>query len=158
MSNVWRWVFGIAIGLMVVGWVLAGRSERQAYQVARDAVEQEVAQAESRILAVEQLAITAVNLALVRSDDLPADAVYASVVTQRIQAISDALQSAAEYRGQAAIDQLDQSIEDFDQALEAIDDASRQTDSPAVQSTLDRIYGTLEAAREQIIETILNGQ
>jgi hypothetical protein len=38
MSNTWRWIFGIAVGLIIIALLFAGSSNRQAYWVARGAV------------------------------------------------------------------------------------------------------------------------
>ncbi len=35
------------------------------------------------------------------------------------------------------------------QALQTVEDASKEAESPAVKSILDRIYGILEATKEQ---------
>lgn len=37
MSKIFRWIFGIIVGLIVISWLLVGRSDRQAYPAARRA-------------------------------------------------------------------------------------------------------------------------
>lgn len=158
MSNTWRWIIGILVGLVVVAFLLAGRSERQAYRIARGAVEQRVELTQDRIDAAVDMANASVDLALQLAGDLPSQQAKADLVKQDIEEISNRLKEAADMRGEAAMDRLDQSIEQFNQTLETVEDASQQAESPAVKSNLDRIYGILEATREQLVQTILNIQ
>ena len=158
MSNSWRWIIGIVVGLIVFAFVVAGRSERQAYRIARGAVEQRVEMSQDRIDAVADLAVAAVDLALKLSAELPSQEAKADLVKQGIEEISNRLKEAAELRGEAAMDKMDQTIEQFDQTMQTVEDASQEAESPAVKSVLDRIYGILEATKEQIVQTILNTQ
>jgi hypothetical protein len=158
MSNTWRWIIGIFVGLIVFAFVLAGRSERQAYRIARGAVEQRVEMSQDRIDAVADMAVAAVDLALKLSAELPSQEAKADLVKQGIEEISNRLKEAAELRGEAAMDKMDQTIEQFDQTMQTVEDASQEAESPAVKSILDRIYGILEATKEQLIQTILNTQ
>ena len=158
MSNTWRWISGIVVGLIVFAFVLAGRSERQAYRIARGAVEQRVEMSQDRIDAVADMAVAAVDLALKLSAELPSQEAKADLVKQGIEEISNRLKGAAELRGEAAMDKMDQTIEQFDQTMQTVEDASQEAESPAVKSILDRIYGILEATKEQLIQTILNTQ
>ena len=158
MSNIWRWIIGILVGLVVIALLVYGRSERQAYRIARGAVEQRVEISQERIDTVVDMATSAVDLALKMSGDLPIQQAKADLVKQGIEAIGERLKGAAEARGDLAIERLDQSIEQFNQTLQTVEDASKEADSPAVKSVLDRIYGILEATKEQIVQTILDTQ
>jgi len=158
MKNGWRWVIGIVVGLVIVGFLWAGRSSRQAYRIARGGIEQRVELAQDRIDAVEEMAIAAVDLALELSAELPSQQAKADLVKQDIQEISDRLNEAAELRGDEAIDRLDQSIEAFNNALNTVEDASSEAENPVVKSTLDRIYGTLLAVQEQLTQFLITGK
>jgi len=158
MNKVWPWIFGIVIGLMLIGLIAFGRSDRQAYRTAHGAVEQRVEISQERIDTVVEMATSAVDLALKMSGDLPIQQAKADLVKQGIEAIGERLKNAAEARGDLAIERLDQSIEQFNQTLQTVEDASKEADSPAVKSVLDRIYGILEATKEQIVQTILDTQ
>ena len=158
MKNGWRWVIGIVLGLVIVGFLWAGRSSRQAYRIARGGIEQRVELAQDRIDAVEEMAIAAVDLALELSAELPSQQAKADLVKQDIQEISDRLNEAAELRGDEAIDRLDQSIEAFNNALNTVEDASSEAENPVVKSTLDRIYGTLLAVQEQLTQFLITGK
>jgi uncharacterized protein YicC (UPF0701 family) len=158
MNNIWRWIFGIVAGLALIGLLFYGRSERQAYRIARGAIEQRVELSQDRIDAVTEMALASVDLALKLSGELPPQEAKAEVVKQNIEEISNRLKEASEARGEAAIAKLDQSIEAYDQALQAVEDASKEAESPAVQSILDRIYGVLLATREQISQFVVNTQ
>jgi len=158
MSNTWRWIIGIVVGLIVFAFVLAGRSERQAYRIARGAVEQRVEMSQDYIDARADMAVAAVDLALKLAGNLPSQEAKADLVKQDIEEISNRLNEAAELRGDAAMDRLDQSIEQFNQTLKTVEEASQEATSPAVKSLLDRIYGILEATKEQLIQTVLKTQ
>jgi hypothetical protein len=158
MSNTWRWIIGVLVGLVVVAFLLVGRSERQAYRIARGAVEQRVELTQDYIDARAEMAIAAVDLALQLAGDLPSQQAQADLVKQDIEEISNRLKEAAGLRGEAAMEQLDQSIEQFNQALITVENASQEAESPAVKSILDRIYGVLEATKEQLVQTVLNTQ
>jgi hypothetical protein len=60
--------------------------------------------------------------------------------------------------GDAAVEKLDQSIEQFNTTLETVEDASNEAESPAVKTILDRIYGVLLTAKDQLVNVILEGQ
>jgi len=158
MSNTWRWIIGVIVGLILVAFLLSGRSERQAYRIARGAVEQRVELTQDYIDARADMAVAAVDLALKLAGDLPSQQAKADLVKQGIEEINNRLKEAAEMRGEAAMDKMDQSIEQFDQTMQTVEDASQEAESPAVKSVLDRIYGILEATKEQIVQTILNTQ
>jgi biopolymer transport protein ExbB/TolQ len=155
MKNIWRWIIGIVVGLALIGFLWAGSSSRQAYRAARGAIEQRVEFTQDRIDAAAEMAMTSVDLALELAGELPSQQAKADLVKQDIEEISDRLKEAADLRGQAAIDRLDQSIEQFNQTLQTVEDTSNEADSPAVKATLDRIYGVLLATQEQITEFLL---
>ena len=158
MNNTWRWIIGIVVGLALIGLLLAGRSSRQAYRIARGAVEQRVEISQDRIDAVADMAMASVDLALKLAGDLPSQQAKADLVKQDIEEINKRLKEASEARGDLAIERLDKTIELYDKALQTVEDASKEAESPAVQSILDRIYGILEATKEQITQFILNTQ
>lgn len=155
MSNTWRWIIGIVVGLALIGFLFAGSSDRRAYQQARGAIETRVETRQERIDTAVEMATTAVDIALKLSGDLPAQEAQAEVVKQNIQALGDQLKAASEARGEEAIQLLDQSIDKFNQTLDAVESASRQAESPAVKSILDRIYGLLLGVKEQIVQFVL---
>ena len=155
MSNTWRWIVGILAGLAVIGFILFGRSERQAYRIARGAIEQRVEISQSRIDKAVEMATKSVDLALTLAGDLPSQQAKADLIKQDIEEIGKRLKSAAEARGDLAIQRLDQSIEQFNTTLQTVEDASKEAEDPAVKSTLDRIYGILESTKEQLVQTIL---
>jgi len=158
MSNTWRWIFGIIAGLALIGLLLYGRSERQAYRIARGAVEQRVEISQDRIDTVADMAMASVDLALKLAGDLPSQQAKADLVKQDIEEISNRLKSASEARGDLAIERLDLVIEQFNKTMQTVEDASKEAESEAVKSVLDRIYGILEATKEQITQFILNTQ
>jgi len=158
MNNTWRWIIGIVVGLALIGLLLAGRSSRQAYRIARGAVEQRVEISQDRIDAVADMAMASVDLALKLAGDLPSQQAKADLVKQDIEEINKRLKEASEARGDLAIERLDKTIELYDKALQTVEDASKEAESPAVKSVLDRIYGILEATKEQITQFILNTQ
>ena len=155
MSKTWRWIIGVIVGLILVAFLLAGRSERQAYRIARGAVEQRVELTQDYIDARADMAIAAVDLALKLAGDLPSQQAKADLVKQGIEEISNRLKEAAQLRGEAAMDKMDQTIEQFDQTMQMVDEASQEAESPAVKAILDRIYGILEATKEQLVQTVL---
>ena len=158
MNNTWRWIVGIIVGLALVGLLLYGRSERQAYRIARGAIEQRVELSQDRIDAAAEMATASVDLALELAGNLPSQQAKADLVKQDIEEISDRLKDASEARGDAAIEKLELSIEAYDQALQTVEQASNEAESPAVKSILDRIYGILLATKEQINQFVLNTQ
>jgi hypothetical protein len=158
MKKVWPWIFGILAAIAIIALLGFGRSNRQAYRTARGAIEQRVEISQERIDTAVEMATSAVDLALSLSADLPVQQAKADLVKQGIEAIGARLKSASEARGDAAIERLNQSIEQFNTTLQTVEDASKEADSPAVKSILDRIYGMLEATKEQLVQTILNTQ
>ncbi|OGO36985.1 MAG: hypothetical protein A2W35_18475 [Chloroflexi bacterium RBG_16_57_11] len=158
MNNTWRWIIGIIVGLALVGLLLAGRSERQAYRIARGAVEQRVELSQERIDTAVEMATKSVDLALTLAGNLPSQPAKADLVKQDIEEIGNRLKSASEARGDLAIERLNQSIEQFNKTMQTVEDASKEAESEAVKSVLDRIYGMLEATKEQLVQTILNAQ
>jgi len=158
MSNTWRWIIGIVAGLALIGFLWVGRSERQAYRIARGAINARVEVSQERIDTAVEMATKSVDLALKLSGDLPSQQAKADLVKQDIEEIGNRLKSASEARGDLAIERLNQSIEQFNKTLQTVEDASKEAESPAVKSILDRIYGMLEATKEQLVQTILNTQ
>jgi hypothetical protein len=156
MKSVWAWVFGIAVGLLLVGLLLYGGADRRAYRRARGAIEQRVELRQDQIDTAVTMATKAVDLALVRAGDLPSQQAKADLVKQDITEIGQRLKDSADLRGDAAVAQLDQSIARFDAAMQAVDDASKEASDPLVKAKLDRIHGMLEATKEQMVQTILN--
>jgi len=158
MKKVWPWIFGIVAALFIIALLMVGRSERQAYRIARGAVEQRVEISQERIDTTVEMATKSVDLALTMAGDLPSQQAKADLVKQDIEEIGKRLKEAADARGDAAIEKLNQSIEQFNQTLQTVEDASNGATDQAVKSTLDRIYGMLVATQEQIVQTILNTQ
>ena len=155
MKKVWPWVFGIAFGLIIIALLWVGRSERQAYRIARGAVEQRVEISQERIDTAVEMATKSVDLALQLSAGLPPQQAKADLVKQAIEEVGKRMSNAAQARGDAAIERLNQSIDQYNQAMQTVEDASKEATDPAVKSTLDRIYGILEATKEQLVQTIL---
>ena len=158
MSNTWRWIIGIVVGLALLGFLFVGRSSRQAYRIARGAVEERVEIRQDRIDAVAEMAMASVDLALKLSGGLPPQEAKAELVKQGIEEISNRLKDASEARGEAAIERLDQSIEQFNNTMQTVEEASKEAENPAVKSVLDRVYGILLATREQISQFVVNTQ
>jgi uncharacterized protein YicC (UPF0701 family) len=158
MNNIWRWIIGIVLGLVLIGLLVAGRSSRQAYRIARGAINARVQISQERIDTAVEMATNSVDLALKLSGDLPSQQAKADLVKQDIEEIGNRLKAASETHGDAAIEKLNQSIEQFNKTLQTVEDASKEAESPAVKSVLDRIYGMLEATKEQLVQTILNTQ
>jgi hypothetical protein len=90
--------------LILVAFLLAGRSERQAYLIAHGAVEQRVELTQDYIDARADMAVAAVDLARKLAGDLPLQQAKADLVKQNIEAISNRLKEAAEMRGVTAMD------------------------------------------------------
>lgn len=156
MKSVWGWIFAILAGLAIIGLWLYGRSERQAYRIARGAIEQRTEISQERIDTVVEMATKSVDLALALAGDLPSQQAKADLVKQDIEEIGDRLSEAAEARGELAVEKLDQSIEQFNSALETVESAANEADTPAMKAVLDRIHGILEATKEQLVQTILS--
>jgi hypothetical protein len=155
MKNIWRWIIGIVVGLVIIGVLFTIRSNKQAYNVARGAIENRTALTQNKIDAVTQMAMTSVDLAVKLAGDLPSQQAQADLVKQDIQEISTRLSDAVNLKGQLAVDKLDQSIAQFDQTLQAVDQAAQTADTPAVKAIFDRIYGVLSATEEQLKQFIL---
>jgi seryl-tRNA synthetase len=155
MKKVWPWVLGILVGLIIVAFLLEGRSERQAYRAARGAVSARVAASQDRIDTAVEMATAAVDHALEMAGNLPSQQAKADLVQQDIEEIGNRLKDASEARGEAAIEKLDASIEQFNKTMQTVEEASKEAESEVVQSTLDRIYGMLEATKEQLAQIVL---
>ena len=158
MNNTWRWIIGIVVGLALISLLLAGRSSRQAYRIARGAVEQRVEISQERIDTAVEMATKSIDLALKLAGDLPSQQAKADLVKQDIEETGNRLKSASEARGDLAIERLDLAIEQFNKTMQTVEVASQEAESEAVKSVLDRIYGVLEATKEQLVQTILNTQ
>jgi hypothetical protein len=150
------WLISIVVGLIIIGFLVVGRSDRQAYRAARGAVNTRVEATQDRIDAQVEMATAAVDLALEKAGSLPSQEAAADLIKQDIEEIGNRLKDAAEATGDAAMEKLDASIDQFNQTLENVDDASKEATNPEVKSTLDRIYGILNAAQEQLVQTVLN--
>jgi hypothetical protein len=158
MNNFWRWFFGIIAGLAVIGLILAGRSDRQAYRVARDAINQRVEAQQARINQAVDYATASVDEALQLAGNLPSQQAQADLIKADIEEIGNRLNATAEARGDAAVAALDQSIEEFDTTLENVEQASNEATDPRVKATLDRIYDTLLSAKDNLNQVILSTQ
>jgi hypothetical protein len=158
MNNFWRWLIGIAVGILLMGLLLVGRPERQAYRTAKGAIEQRTENTQALIDAKVASATAAVDLALEWAGNLPSQQAEADLIKADIEEIGNRLKASAEARGDAAVQALDASLEQFNTTLEAVDDASRKADNPQVKTILDRIYGALTAAREQLAQAVLSTQ
>jgi hypothetical protein len=158
MNNFWRWFFGIVVGVLLVAWLLVGRSDRQAYRIARGAIEQRTENTQARIDAAVESATASVDLALQLAGSLPSQEARADLIKADIEEIGNRLNDAAEARGEAAIAALDQSIEQFNTTLETVEDASNQAQDTQVKATLERIYDTLSAGKERLTQAVLRTQ
>jgi hypothetical protein len=158
MKKAWPWIVGIVVGLVLIGMIAFDRSSRQAYRIARGAINDRVGISQDRIDMAVEMATKSVDLALAQAGNLPSQQAAADLIKQDIQEIGNRLKEASQAHGEAAIQQLNQSIDQFNKAMQTVDDASKQADSPEVKSTLDRIYGILEATKEQITQAVLNAQ
>ena len=154
MRTFWRWLIGIVVGLIIIALIFLGGSTRRAYRTARGAIEQRVNVTQDRIDAWAEMATASVDLAVQLAGNLPSQQAKADLVKQDIDEISKRLKEAADLRGEAALDRLDQSIEQFNATLQAVEDASKEADTPVVKAYLDRIYGILEATKEQLIQAL----
>lgn len=158
MNNTWRWIIGVIVGVLLIGWLLVGRSDRQAYRIARGAINQRVEISQDRIDAAVESATATVDTALQLAGNLPSQQAEADLIKQDIEEIGRRLNDAAEARGEAAIAQLDQSLEQYNTTLQTVEDASQKASDPAVKATLDRIYGALLAGKEQLTQFVLRTQ
>jgi len=155
MRSIWAWIAAIVVGVFILALIFGGGSSRQAYRVARGTVDQQVEQSQDRIQAVADAASAAVDLALEQSAQLPVQEAKAEAITRGIEEISQALQEAAELRGDLAVARLDASIDLFNNTVDIVEEASRQASSPVVKARLDYILGSLEAVREIVSQAVL---
>jgi hypothetical protein len=155
MKKAVTWIVGIIFALVLVAWVFYGRSERQAYRAAKGVVEQRVQLSQERIDTAVAMAAKSVDLALVMAGNLPSQQAEADLVKQDIEEIGNRLKEASELKGDLAIAKLDASIELFNKTLDAVDSAAKKAENPEVKSALDRIYGILLSAREQLSQVVL---
>ena len=155
MRSIWAWIGVVVIGLIIVALIFGGGSSREAYRVARGTIDQQVEQSRDRIQAVADAAMAAVDLALEQSAQLPVQEAKAEAITRGIEEISQALQEAAELRGDLAVARLDASIELFNTTVNTVEEASREASSPLVKARLDYILGNLEAVREIVAQAVL---
>jgi biopolymer transport protein ExbB/TolQ len=158
MNNTWRWIIGIIVGVLLIGWLLVGRSDRQAYRIARGAINQRVELSQERINAAVESSTAAVDTALQLAGNLPSQQAEADLIKQDIEEIGNRLKAAAEARGEAAMEQLDQSIEQYNTTLQTVEDASREASDPEVKATLDQIYDVLLASKDQLTQFVLSTQ
>jgi hypothetical protein len=158
MKKAWPWILGIFVGLLIIGFWWAGRSDRQAYRTAWGAIDQRVYDAQTRINNAVVAATNAVDVAVKLSGNLPAQQAKADLIKQGIAEIGSLLRSASEAAGDAAVDKLDEAIEKFNTTLETVEDASNEAESPAAKTILDRIYGALLAAQEIVVQAVLDSQ
>jgi molecular chaperone GrpE (heat shock protein) len=158
MKKVWPWIVGGVVVLIILGWLFFGRSDRQAYWIARGNIEQRVEASQEQIDMAVEMATEAVDLALEKAGNLPSQEAKADLIKQDIEEIGNRLKEASEAAGDAAITKLNQSIEQFNTTLENVEDASSQVVNPEVKSTLDRIYGILESVKEQIQNFVVKNQ
>ncbi len=158
MRKVITWIVGIVVALMLVGFVFAGSSSRQAYRAARGAINQRTQLTQDKIDMAVQMASKAVDLAMVQAVKVPLAQASADLIKQKITAVGNVLKEAAQLRGDAAVARLNASMALFDQAMQVVADAAKQSVDPATQFALERIYGILETAKEQLSQTVLNPQ
>jgi hypothetical protein len=155
MKNIWRWIIGIVLGLVIIGVLFTVRSNKQAYNIAHGAIEKRTSLTQDRIDTVTQMAMTSVDMAVKLAGNLPSQQAKGDLVKQDIQEISTRLSEAVDLKGQLAVDKLDATIAQFDQTLQAVDQASQEADTPAVKAIFDRIYGVLTATEEQLKQFLL---
>ena len=158
MKNIWRWIIGIFLGLVLIGMIYAVRSNKQAYKIAHGTIETRVTLTQDRIDTVTQMAMNSVDLALQLAGNLPSQQAQADLIKQDIQEISNRLKEAADLRGQLAVDKLNQTIDQYNATMQAVDQAAQQASTPAVKATLDRIYGVLASTQEQIKQFLVGTQ
>jgi chromosome segregation ATPase len=155
MKKVWPWIIGIVVGVTILVWIFVGRSERQAYWNARQAIHARVDVSQERIDATVEAATAAVDRALEMAGDLPSQQAKADLVKQDIEEIGNRLKDASEALGDAAIDKLDASIDQFNQTLDTVENASQEATDPAAKAALYRITRLLETAKDKIVEFLL---
>jgi hypothetical protein len=154
MRKVWPWIIGIIVGLVIVAFLVWGGSDRQAYRIARRAINARVVASQDRIDTGVEIATAAVDRALVLAGDLPSQQAYADLIKQDIQEIGNRLKDAAAAQGDAAIEQLNASIDQFNQTLDTVNKASQEATDPAAKATLYRISRLLTAAQERIVQLV----
>jgi len=66
------------------------------------------------------------------------------------------LKDATEARGEAAIQKLDQVSEQFNTTLQDVEKAANDATEPKEQAILNRIYGVLLSAQEQVQQAVLS--
>ena len=155
MKNIWRWIIGIVVGLVIIGMLLTLRSNQAAYNVAKGGIETRTDLTQARIDAATQMAMASVDLALKLAGDLPSQQAKADLVKQDIQEISDRLSEAATLKGDVAVQKLDTAVALFQQTLDTIDQAAQEADTPAVKAVLDHVYGVLLATQEQLTQFLI---
>lgn len=155
MKKVWPWIIGVVVVSIILAFLWAGRSERQAYWTARRAVHARVDASQERIDAAVEAATAAVDRALEIAGDLPSQQAKADLVKQDIEEIGKRLTEASEAAGDAAVDKLNESIDQFNQALETVEDATQEATDPAAKAALYRITRLLETAKGKIVDFLL---
>ena len=154
MRKAWVWIAGVLAALFIVGLLFAGGSSRQAYRTARGAINARTQLAQDRIDLAVQVASQSVDMALLQAGNLPSQQAAADLIKQDIQEIGNRLKTVAGVRGDIAITRMDAVIEQYNVTLNAVSDASQKAQDPAVKSTLDKIYGILASAKNQLIHMI----
>ena len=156
MKKIWPWIIGVVVGVTILVWFFVGRSDRQAYWNARQAIHARVDVSQERIDATVEAATAAVDRALEMAGDLPSQQAKADLVKQDIEEIGNRLNEAAEAAGDAAIDKLDASIDQYNQTLETVEDASKEATTPAAKATLYHISRLLEASKDKVVEFLVS--
>lgn len=156
MKNIWGWIAAAIAVLGIFGLCMYARPQRQAYSIARGAIENRTELSQERIDMAVEMATTSVDLALKLAGDLPSQQAKADLVKQDIEEIGNRLSEAADARGELAVEALDQSIERFNTTLETVEEAADEAENKVERAVYDRIYGVLIATRDQLVETVLN--
>ena len=155
MKKVWPWIFGIVAGVFIISLMFGGVASRQAYRIARGAVNQRVQISQDRISAVADRAAASVDVALKLAGNLPAQQAKADLIKQGIEEISSRLKDAAQARGDLAMAKLDATITLFNKTMSVVDQASKEATDPAVKLTLAQISSRLELTKDLIVQAIL---
>jgi hypothetical protein len=155
MKNVWPWIFGIVTGLLILTLLLAGGGSRQAYRIARGAVNQRVEISQDRISAAADRAVASVDVALKLAGNLPSQQAKADLIKQDIEEISNRLKDAAQSRGDVAMTKLDATISLFNKTMSVVNQASKEATDPAAKATLNLISSRLELTKDLIVQAIL---
>jgi hypothetical protein len=156
MKNIWHWVIGIVVGLTIIGFVFVGGSNRQAYRIAKGAVEQRVGISQNMIDMAVTMATQSVDKALSLAGSLPSQEAKADLIKQDIQEIGNRLKAVSQGRGDSAIQRMDRVIEQFNTTIQVVEDASKAATDPATKAILDKIDGILLTTKDQINEIILS--